>query len=83
MIWKEKSDDLCLNRTNNHHNSDVTALPVELPSLACMGARWCGVAWVLAHKCSPRADIHQGSPKGTPGMTCCHLYSYQLVSVRC
>ena len=33
LIWKEKkSQDLGRNRFHDHHNSGVTALPVELPS---------------------------------------------------
>ena len=42
----------------------VTALPAQLPGLWEQGGGELGVFLVL---------IHQGSPKGTPGMTCCHL----------
>ena len=67
LIWK--SQDLGGNRTHDHHNSSVTALPVELPSPweqgggelgICIQVLFVPIIWL----------IHQAPPKAIT-RTCC------------
>ena len=72
-LERKKLQDLGGSRIHDHHSSGVTALPVELPIPWEQGGEELGIC-IQVLLVPTLCLIHQDSPKGTPGMTCCHLW---------